>query len=59
LPSAEKQVDQISYPDFQYYLQNNHVFTDVAAAPNSISTLVSDFGELWRHLALWDCSLRS
>ena len=30
-------VDEISYPDFQYYRKNNRVFTDIAAAPNSIS----------------------
>jgi hypothetical protein len=30
-------VDQVSYPDFQFYRKNNHVFTDVAAEPNSIS----------------------
>jgi predicted permease len=35
-------VDQISYPDFEYYRRNNHVFTDVAAAPNSIG-VVADF----------------
>src|SRR5215469_11441594 len=33
---------QISYPDYQYYRQNNQVFTDVAAAPNSIG-LVDDY----------------
>jgi hypothetical protein len=42
--SAEKNVDQISYPDFRYNLQNNRAFTDVAAAPNSVSILVSEFG---------------
>ena len=34
--SAEQDVEQISYPDFQYFRENNHVFTDIAAAPNSI-----------------------
>jgi len=29
--------DQISFPDYTYYRGNNHVFTDIAAAPNSIS----------------------
>jgi predicted permease len=29
-------IDHISYPDFQYYRGHNHVFTDIAAAPNSI-----------------------
>ena len=30
-------IEQVSYPDYQYYRENNHVFTDIAAAPNSIS----------------------
>jgi hypothetical protein len=30
-------VDEISYPDYQYLRDHNHVFTDIAAAPNSIS----------------------
>ena len=34
--SPGDKIDQISYPDYQYYRRNNHVFTDVAAAPNSI-----------------------
>src|SRR5882724_11815460 len=34
--SPGKAIDQISYPDYEYYRDNNHVFTDVAAAPNSI-----------------------
>jgi predicted permease len=29
--------DLISYPDYKYYRENNHVFVDVASAPNSIS----------------------
>ena len=29
--------EQISYPDYQYYRDNNHVFAGIAAAPNSIS----------------------
>jgi predicted permease len=37
-------IDQISYPDYQYYRDNNHVFTDVAAAPNSIN-VNADFDE--------------
>jgi predicted permease len=35
-------IGQISYPDYEYYRKNNHVFTDIAAAPNSIG-LVGDF----------------
>ncbi len=26
----------VSYPDYRYYRENNHVFTDIAAVPNSI-----------------------
>ena len=40
--SAGKAIDPISYPDYEYYRDNNHVFTDVAAAPNSIG-LNDDF----------------
>jgi predicted permease len=40
--SPEKVIDQISYPDYQYYRDHNHVFTDVAAAPDSIG-LNDDF----------------
>jgi predicted permease len=35
--SATAAVDQISYPDYQYLREHNHVFTDIAADPNSIS----------------------
>jgi putative ABC transport system permease protein len=31
-----KTIDHISYPDFQFYRQNNHSFTDVAATAESI-----------------------
>src|SRR3954471_5782821 len=34
---AENGVDQISYPDLEYYRANNHVFTGIAASPNSVS----------------------
>ena len=34
--SAGEAIGQISYPDYKYFRENNHVFTDVAAAPNSI-----------------------
>jgi putative ABC transport system permease protein len=34
--------DQISFPDYTYYRENNHVFTDIAAAPNSISLSEDD-----------------
>ena len=35
--STGEAVGQVSYPDYKYYRENNHVFTDLAAAPNSIS----------------------
>jgi hypothetical protein len=35
-------IGEISYPDYQYYRKNNHVCTDIAAAPNSLDGL-SDF----------------
>ena len=35
--SATTAVDEISYPDYQYLREHNHVFTDIAADPNSIS----------------------
>jgi predicted permease len=28
--------NHISYPDYQYFRKNNHVFTDIAGSPNSI-----------------------
>src|SRR6476660_7599919 len=34
---ADNGVDQISYPDLEYYRSSNHVFTGIAASPNSIS----------------------
>jgi putative ABC transport system permease protein len=43
--SAENDIEQISWLDYQYYRQNNHVFTDIAAAPNSIGLIVDlNFG---------------
>ncbi len=35
--TPNERIGQISYPDYKYIRENNHVFTDVAAAPNSIS----------------------
>jgi predicted permease len=35
--SPSEDVGQISYLDYQYFRENNHVFSDLAAAPNSIS----------------------
>ena len=39
-----KAVDHISYADYEYYRDNNHVFTDLAAIPESISVVRADFG---------------
>ena len=35
--SPNEAIGQISYPDYEYYRDHNHVFSDIAAAPNSIS----------------------
>jgi predicted permease len=35
--TPSENIGQISYPDYEYYRDHNHVFEDVAAAPNSIS----------------------
>ena len=37
-------VGSLSYPDFKYYRENNHVFTDIAAAPNSIQASTTNDG---------------
>src|SRR5262249_45705437 len=34
--SPGENIGQVSYPDYKYYRENSHVFSDVAAAPNSI-----------------------
>jgi predicted permease len=34
--SPDKAIEEISYPDYQYFREHNHVFTDIAAAPNSV-----------------------
>ena len=44
--SATEDVGEISYPDYKYFQANNHVFSDLAAAPNSISiSLDPKFGK--------------
>jgi predicted permease len=43
--SPENAVDHVSYPDYQYFRQNNHVFVDIAAAPDSIG-VNSDFNKV-------------
>jgi predicted permease len=37
-------IGAVSYPDYKYYRENNHVFTDIAAAPNSIQVSTSNDG---------------
>jgi hypothetical protein len=34
--SSINSIEHISFPDYQYLRERNHVFTDIAAAPNSI-----------------------
>jgi len=36
LRSPDQAIGEISYPDYQYLREHNHVFTDIAAAPNSV-----------------------
>src|ERR1700733_8256544 len=42
--SNDEAVGQISYPDYKYYRENARVFTDVAAAPNSIQVIANSDG---------------
>ena len=43
--TPETAIEKFSYLDYQYYRANNHVFTDVAAMPESISiSFSSDSG---------------
>ena len=32
-----EEIGRISYPDYRYYRENNHVFSDIAAVPTSIN----------------------
>jgi predicted permease len=41
--ASGKTVDHISYADYEYYRDNNHVFTDLAAIPESISMFRATF----------------
>src|SRR4051812_3908989 len=34
--SPHEDIGEVSYPDYEYFRRNNNVFTDIAAAPNSI-----------------------
>jgi len=43
-------IAEVSYPDYKYYRENNHVFTDIAAVPNSIQ--VSEDFEADREIKL-------
>jgi hypothetical protein len=49
-------IGEISYPDYQYYRNNNHVFTDIAAAPISLDGL-SDFNFEGRQVNLFTRSV--
>src|SRR5437870_6318697 len=42
--SPGEDIGQFSYPDYQYYRENNHVFRDVAANPNSIGVTTNFYG---------------
>lgn len=44
LRSPGENIGQVSYPDYQYYRANNHVFTDVAAIPEAITLIRVPFG---------------
>jgi hypothetical protein len=44
-------IDQISYPDYQYFREHNSVFTDIGAAPNSIGAM-ADFNFGGREVSL-------
>ena len=43
--SASETIGQIAYPDYKYYREKNHVFTDIAAAPNSIQVNANSDGK--------------
>ena len=47
--SPGEAIGQISYPDYQYLREHNHVFTDIAAAPNSVG-LNENMRRQWSHL---------
>ena len=49
--SAHEDIGEVSYPDYEYFRKNNHVFTDIAAAPNSIGLNV-DVGDDGREVKL-------
>jgi putative ABC transport system permease protein len=38
-------ISAVSYPDYKYYRENNRVFTDIAAAPNSIQVSTNNDGK--------------
>jgi predicted permease len=43
--SPAGEFENVSYPDYKYYRDNNRVFSGVAAFPNSISKLDMTFGD--------------
>ena len=44
LRSPGEGIGHVSYPEYQYYRDNNHVFTDIAAMPEAISAARAPFG---------------
>lgn len=46
--SPSESIGMISYPDYQYFREHNHVFSDIAATPNSIGINddVDEHGEI-------------
>src|SRR5262249_52582070 len=42
LRTTGENIGQVSYPDYEYYRGNNHVFTDVSATSNSVG-VATDF----------------
>src|SRR5262249_30541234 len=49
--SSLNSVEHISFPDYEYLRARNHVFTDIAAAPNSIG-VNADFNFEGREVSL-------
>jgi predicted permease len=43
--SPASQVENVSYPDYRYYRDNNQVFSGVAAFPYSVSKFAMSFGD--------------
>src|ERR1700722_9151523 len=41
--TPQERFGRVSFPDYEYYRDNNRVFTDIAAYPNSISLNAATF----------------